>query len=286
MNKKSGVRIQESEWRGLFVLVAACALAVGAQSDADRQFEAALHQEVVKGDLRGAIEKYRALLGQSGASRGVAARALLHIGECYEKLGQRAQAHEAYARIAREFESEPGIAGTARARLDLTEVPPGPRNLNFEKGEPGKVPAPWFVPSMEKTTGNLAELRRRDCRSATGCVVLTAPATSPDTPGRLMQSFSAAAYRGKTVRLRAWLKVEANAPGDRAQLSLKVTRPNQKTGFWAERDQRADYPAQWTVCEITGKIDDDAQFVDFWIASVGHGRVWIDGVSFDVVNAN
>jgi hypothetical protein len=254
------------------------------QGDAERQFEAALHREVVAGDLKGAIESYRALLALPGAPRGIAARALLHIGECYERLGQRAQAHDAYTRLTRDFDSEPAAAAAARARLELTEVLPGPRNLNFEKGEPGKVPAPWFVPSMEKTTGNLAELRRKDCRSGIGCVVLIAPATSPDTPGRLMQSFSAAAYRGKTVRLRAWLKVEAAAPGDRAQLSLKVTGPNQKTGFWAERDQRAEYPARWTICEITGKIDDDAQFVDFWIASVGHGSVWIDNVSFEVVS--
>ena len=46
-----------------------------------------------------------------------------------------------------------------------------------------------------------------------------------------MQSFSAAAYRGKTVRLRAWVRVEAGAPGDRAQMWLKVDRPNGKVGF-------------------------------------------------------
>jgi hypothetical protein len=165
-------------------------------------------------------------------------------------------------------------------------VLPGPHNLHFEEGEPGEVPPGWFVPSMENTTGKLAELRRTGCRSRIGCVVLTAPATRAGDEGYgfLMQRFSAAAYRGRTVRLRAWLRVEPSAPGDRAHMWLHVSGPNQKPGSYADMDQRPDLGApKWVACELTGRIDDDAQFLEFSFSSIGHGRVWIDSVSFDVV---
>jgi hypothetical protein len=34
--------------------------------------------------------------------------------------------------------------------------------------------------------------------------------------------------------------------------------------------------------EITGAVDEDAQFINFGFLSIGGGRVWIDSVSFDV----
>ncbi|HXK06350.1 MAG TPA: tetratricopeptide repeat protein [Verrucomicrobiae bacterium] len=269
--------------RNILAALLAAAMLAG-QGDSERQLEAAIHREVVAGDLKGAIENYRAILTQPGVSKAIAARALFHIGECYEKLGQQRQAHDAYQRVAREFESETSIAAAARARTEnWTEVLPGPRNLNFEEGEAGKAPPGWTVLTLEKVTGNLAELRRKGCRSGIGCAVLIAPATAPGQVGNLMQSFSAEAYRGKTVRLRAWLKVEAVAPGDRANMWLQEDRPNGKQGFSADLDERAVRSADWTSCELVGRIHPDAQFLRFGFSSIGHGRVWIDNVSFEVV---
>ena len=266
----------------LAVLLAPAILA--GQADSERQLEAAIHREVVLGDLKGAIDNYRALLAQAGVPKSIAARALYHMAECYEKLGQQRQAHDAYLRVAREFESETAVAGAARARTEnWTEVLPGPRNLSFEEGEQGKAPPGWTVLTLEKVTGNLAELRRKGCRSGIGCAVLIAPATAPGQVGNLMQSFSAAAYRGKTVRLRAWLKVDAVAPGDRANMWLQEDRPAGKQGFSADLDERAVRSPDWTSCELVGKIHPDAQFLRFGFSSIGHGRVWIDSVSFEVV---
>jgi hypothetical protein len=145
---------------------------------------------------------------------------------------------------------------------------------------------------MENATGNLAEIQRKGCRSKSACVVLIAPlapATAPDSPGQLIQSFSAAAYRGKTVRLRAWMKVEAGAPGDHAQMWLQVRGLNRRSGFRAEFPVRADLRAfpnvpGWTECLIEGPVDKDAQFLEFGFSAYGHGRVWIDDVSFEVVS--
>jgi hypothetical protein len=272
-------------WIALLAAVCAALLAAQQAPDPDRDLEAAIHREMVAGDLRGAIEKYRAVLGHAGTPRPVAARALLRIGECYEKLGQQRQAHDAYSRVVRDFESETAIAGEARARLvPWTEVLPGPVNLNFEEGEAGKQPPGWTVVTIEKVTGKLAELRRTGCRSGIGCALLIAPATAPGLEGKMMQSFYAAAYRGKTVRLRAWLRVDALSPGDRASMWLHADRPKGKPdGFFADLDERAVRSSEWTPCEITGKVDKDAQFLNFGFSSIGHGRVWIDSVSFEVV---
>jgi hypothetical protein len=263
------------------------ALAAVTPQDGDRLLEVAIHREVVVGDLNGAIGKYYAVLAVPNVPRQIAARALLQIGICHEKLGQRRQAHDAYTRLARDFESETAVAAEARARLDRTGVLPGPRNLRFEEGEPGEVPPGWTVPSMMNTTGRLAELSRKGCRSGNGCAVVTAPATASGELGYgfLMQSFSAAAYRGKSVRLRAWVRVEPSAPGDRAHIALHVSGPNRKPGLWADMDQQPDLRSpKWVSCELTGRIDDDAQFLEFSFASIGHGRVWIDSVSFEVVD--
>jgi len=99
----------------------------------------------------------------------------------------------------------------------------------------------------------------------------------------LWQSFQATAYRGKTVRLRAWIRVEGIGPSDRAQMWLRVDRPNGKVGFEENMDGRPLRSAEWTSCEIVGEIDRDAQFIALGVFSIGRGRVWVDEVSFDVV---
>jgi hypothetical protein len=267
-------------------LIAMTALALAAQPDGERQLETAVYRETVMGDVAAAIGMYRAILAQTGVARPVAARALWQLGQCQEKLGQRREAHATYARVVREYAGESGMAAQARGKLaGWSDALPGPRNLRFEEGDAGKTPPGWFVPQVEKVSGNLAELRRKGCRSNGGCAVVIGPATAtaPDSVGNLMQSFSAAAYRGRTVRLRAWVRVEAGGPEDRAQMWLRVDRPNGKVGFLEDMDGRPVRAAEWTSCEIVAEIDGDAQFVDFGVKSMGRGRVWVDGVSFDIV---
>jgi hypothetical protein len=262
------------------------ALALLAQSDAERQLETAVYRETVTGDVPAAIGMYRALAAEKGIARPVAARALWQLGQCQEKLGQRREAHATYARVVREYASESTLASQARGKLaDWSDALPGPRNLRFDEGDPGKTPPGWFVPQVEKVGGSLAELRRKGCRNNGGCAVVIAPATAAatDSVGNLMQSFRATAYRGKTVRLRAWVRVDAPGPDDRAQMWLRVDRPNGKVGFLEDMDGRPVRAAEWTSCEIVAEVDSDAEFVAFGVKSMGRGRVWVDDVSFDIV---
>jgi hypothetical protein len=265
--------------------------AVLANADSETQLEAALHREIVVGDLAGAMEQYRTILAQSDKTRPVAARAFLQMGACQEKLGQRKEAYDTYRRLVTEYGDQREIVMQARIKLAAWS---GPRNLKFQEGAAGKAPPGWFVPSLPKDTDYLAELRRDGCRSRVGCAVVLVPMNVPRPVGNLMQSFSAAAYVGKAVRLRAWLRLETffvtasgvriPDPEDRAQMWLNVERANRRNGFSDYMDDRPVRSSEWTQCEIVGEIGEDARFINFGVMSIGGGRVWVDEVSFEVIS--
>ena len=97
--------------------VAVCVLspAIAQKGDqAEVQLKAAINKEVVDGDLKAAIDLYRKV-AQSG-NRPVAARALIRMGQCYEKLGD-AQARKAYEQVVREFADQKEAVEQARALL-------------------------------------------------------------------------------------------------------------------------------------------------------------------------
>src|SRR5258706_6089251 len=84
------------------------------------QFKAAQHKEQVEGDLKGAIADYKKIAQASERSLG--ARALVAIGQCYEKLGN-AEARGAYERVVREFADQVESVGLAHARLAALQSP-------------------------------------------------------------------------------------------------------------------------------------------------------------------
>jgi hypothetical protein len=280
---KFGAAIPNCVCKLALVMMLASGLNLAASPEAD--LERAIHREIVLGDLKGAMEQYRDILAEPAKSREVAARALFRIGECQEKLGQRREAYESFARLTAEFRDQPEIAAQARNELGAWDAPlPGPRNLSFAQGTPGKAPPGWIVPSLPKDADYTAELRRAGCRSASGCAVLLVPANAPALNANLMQSFSAAAYRGRMVRFSAWLRLEPFDSDGRAQMFLSVDRPNGQSGFFDSMSDRPIRSAMWTRYEITCHVDQDATFINFGVVALGLlTRVWVDGVSFEVV---
>jgi tetratricopeptide (TPR) repeat protein len=78
---------------------------VGAEVGTEVALRAAMEKETVKGDLKGAIDQYKKLA--QGKDRAVAAKALVRMGQCYEKLGD-AEARKAYERVVREYADHGG----------------------------------------------------------------------------------------------------------------------------------------------------------------------------------
>ena len=156
--------------------------------------------------------------------------------------------------------------------------------MSFEQGAAGKLPPGWLVPSLPKDADYMAQLRRSGCRSRVGCAVVLVPATAPTPSASLMQSFSAAAYRGKTVRLRAWLKLEAFDSDGRAQMLLSVDRANRQAGFFDNMSDRPIRSPDWTRFEIVAPVDRDATFINLGVIALGlFTRVWVDDVTFEVI---
>jgi hypothetical protein len=292
-NPDSTVAASGYWFRILVLAIASLVIAWSAtrEQDLEEQLEAAIHREVVLGDLPGAMKEYRAILAQSYVPRPVAARALLQTGECMAKLGRGAEAYNSFRRIETEYADQAAMVGLARTRLAAWV---GPRNLDFEEGSPGRVPpAPWAVQAPANDAAYVAEIRRDQCRTRS-CAVVTAPANVPGQAGMLKQSFAAAAYRGKTVRLRGWLKIDrffVTAFGgirtlgddDRAQLWLRVERTNGQIGFSDSMDNRPIRSSDWSMAEISGQIDEDARTIYLGVASFGGARAWVDNLSFEVI---
>src|SRR5687768_3279455 len=99
-------------------LIAAGAQIITAQQNPalDKLFASAQHKADVEGDLKGAIEEYKAIVARAAANRVVAAQALLRMAGAYESLGDP-QAREIYERLLRDYADQTAIAASARARM-------------------------------------------------------------------------------------------------------------------------------------------------------------------------
>ncbi len=93
-----------------------------APRSAEAQFKAAQQKEEVEGDLKGAIEEYRKIVAGAGTNRPLAARALVRMAECHQKLGD-ADAQKIYERVVRDYADQKEAAADARARLATLQSP-------------------------------------------------------------------------------------------------------------------------------------------------------------------
>jgi tetratricopeptide (TPR) repeat protein len=120
------------------VMTVVLALALGpawptygvAQQTAEELYQAGLYQEEVQGNLQGAIDIYARILAEFSANRTVGARAQLHVGLCYEKLGLQ-EAQRAYRRVIEDYPeraeevavAQERLASLARASAELSRQP-------------------------------------------------------------------------------------------------------------------------------------------------------------------
>jgi hypothetical protein len=105
--------------------------------------------------------------------------------------------------------------------------------------------------------------------------------------GTLMQVSSAAAYRGKSIKMRAFLR--SNEVAQRAGLWIRADDISGATvAFRNCFSPRAPQSfvtrsSSWKEVEISIDIPDSAVALSYGVQMVGTGAVWIDNVSIDVV---
>jgi len=79
-------------------------------------FQQALVKEQADGDLGAAIALYQRIVRDFAGDRTLAAKALVQMGRCHEKLGTR-EAQKAYEQVLKEYADQAEAVGYARARL-------------------------------------------------------------------------------------------------------------------------------------------------------------------------
>ena len=89
-----------------------------AQKDdqAEVLMQAAHQKQLVEGQLEEAIQLYKRIVQEHSGNHAVAAKALLEMGQCYEKLGNT-EARKAYERVLRDYADQNEAAAQARTRL-------------------------------------------------------------------------------------------------------------------------------------------------------------------------
>lgn len=131
----------------ILVLVALLGLLVSGrgavlQQTAGELFEKALYVEEGQGDLQKAIGLYQDIVKRFPENREVAAKALLHIGMCHEKLGSQ-EALKAYQRLIADYPGQKEEVALAKKRLaglaKITET--ALRKPNFRK-----IRTPFNIP--------------------------------------------------------------------------------------------------------------------------------------------
>jgi len=75
------------------------------QQSAEQLYQSGLYKEKVEGKLEKAIAIYEKILKDFAGNKATAAKALYHIGMCYEKLGKQ-EAQKAYQRLIDEYQTD------------------------------------------------------------------------------------------------------------------------------------------------------------------------------------
>lgn len=152
----------------------------------------------------------------------------------------------------------------------------GPANPDFEDGAAGATPPGWFCP----TPGYKIELVTDRAKSAKQCAKLSGEGQRGF--GNLMQSFDATPFRGKRIKLSAWLRIEAKGE-DAAQMWLRVDRAGDRMGLFDNMGDRPVRSSDWKQVEIVGNIDRDAKSINIGFMLMASGAVFADGVKFEVL---
>jgi hypothetical protein len=154
-----------------------------------------------------------------------------------------------------------------------------PENLDFEHSRPGDVPPGWVVP----TTDYRVVVTEQNPAQGRFCAELASGDKQTSPFGNLMRTIDAEPYRGKRVRLRAAVRVEAEGVTDRAQLWFRVDRPDKRMGFFDNMSNRPIREGTWDHYEITGDVAPDAVKLNFGLMLLTRGKAWLDDVTLEIV---
>lgn len=146
--------------------------------------------------------------------------------------------------------------------------------------------AGWFAPDPGTKAGFTVATVDDRPHGGKRCVLIAKDkAAEGDVFGNLMQTLDARDYRGRWIRLRAWVRTELRGQGNRAQLWCRVDRKEGALGFTDNMADRPIMDRDWIEVEILGEVASDAEKLSVGLMLFGKGQAWLDSVSLEIVDA-
>jgi hypothetical protein len=100
--------------------------------------------------------------------------------------------------------------------------------------------------------------------------------------GTATQALDAQAYRGKKIKLNAYVRTNVAGSGNQGQLWLRVDRESKQVGFFDNMRDRPIKSDEWSEYEIAGDVADDAIRIVFGCFLKGMGQLWTDEFNLQV----
>ncbi|OVE79520.1 hypothetical protein BVY01_02330 [bacterium I07] len=98
------------------ISIVVCVSVSYSQNTVEQIYQNAMYEEEIKGELRSAITMYETIIKDENSGRTIRAKAHLHIGQCYEKLGQK-EAQKAYQTVINQYPDQAETVEAARNNL-------------------------------------------------------------------------------------------------------------------------------------------------------------------------
>jgi len=105
-------------------------------------------------------------------------------------------------------------------------------------------------------------------------------ATNAEGFGTLMQMFRADDYRGKRVRMSAWIRSE---DADSAQLWFRLDGAKGMSGFDNMDNRAVKGTSDWKKYDLTLDVPATTVNIGFGAMVIGKGQAWVDDFMFEVV---
>ena len=171
------------------------------------------------------------------------------------------------------------LAATSGFAADSREL----TNLDFEQGVADSLPPGWRVASALSHGFRVSLVEARPHGGRRAALIERDARPSGSELGAISKKIDARPYRGKRIRVSAWLRYQGGWPRGWAGAFLHVYRVGGQDGFANTTEDNPAAADVWTQREIIGEVAPDADSVAFGAMFSNGGRAYVDDVEFSVL---
>jgi hypothetical protein len=154
-------------------------------------------------------------------------------------------------------------------------------NLDFSSGEPGKAPAGWLARSYGGQLPILPARAEIVTIDGGGRALALSPFNDdPEKVPVLAQAVDATPYRGKTLKVAAWVKSGTGKGGIEARTWIRVKTPG-GVGDIQVRRKKLDAHSGWSKVVVEAKVPRNATELAFGVCLIGNEPLFIRELKVD-----